>query len=92
MQDVWDKFYELKLSLLSQQRHETEALWMVQLDQWMDRLAELGKILVSFTQNRILSLRTILNRQCVCKHRQKLSLVLHKVVWYRLDLRLAKQL
>ena len=54
VQDVWDKFYELKLSLLSQQRHETEALWMVQLDQWMDRLAELGKILVSFTQNRML--------------------------------------
>ena len=54
MQDVWDKFYELKLSLLSQQRHETEALWMVQLDQWMDRLAELGKIFVSFAQNRML--------------------------------------
>lgn len=43
VQDVWDKFYKLKLSVLSRQRHETEALWMVQLGQWVDRLGELGK-------------------------------------------------
>ena len=43
VQDVWDKFYKLKLSLLSRQRHETEALWMVQLGPWVDRLGDLGK-------------------------------------------------
>ena len=42
VQDVWDKFYKLKLSLLTRQRHETEALWMVQLGQWVERLGELG--------------------------------------------------
>ena len=42
VQDVWDKFHELESSLVSRQRHEAEALWLLQRDQWTDRLTDLG--------------------------------------------------
>lgn len=42
VQDVWDKFQELRFTLLSRQRHEAEALWVVQHLQWKDRMQELG--------------------------------------------------
>ena len=42
VQDVWDKFQELRFTLLSRQRHEAGALWGVQCLQWRDRLQELG--------------------------------------------------
>ena len=43
VQDVWDKFFQLKESLLARQRHEAEALWLVQQELWKQRLNELGK-------------------------------------------------
>ena len=42
VQDVWDKFQELRFVLLSRQRQEAGALWAVQALQWKDRLKELG--------------------------------------------------
>ena len=43
VQDVWDKFQGLRFTLLSRQRHEAEALWLVQHVQWTERMDELGK-------------------------------------------------
>ncbi len=42
VQDVWDKFQELRFTLLSRQRHEVDALWGVQCLQWKDRMQEMG--------------------------------------------------
>ena len=39
---MWDKFQELRFTLLSRQRHEAEALWVDQHLQWKDRMRELG--------------------------------------------------
>ena len=43
IQDVWDKFFQLKESTLVRQSHETEALWLVQQELWRQRQSELGK-------------------------------------------------
>ena len=43
VQDVWDKFFHLKESVLIRQKHETEALWLVQQELWRQRLSELGE-------------------------------------------------
>ena len=43
IQDVWDKFFQLKESVQIRQRHETEALWLVQRELWKQRQSELGK-------------------------------------------------
>ena len=42
VQDVWDKYLELRTCVLARQGHESEALWLLQLEQWKDRLQELG--------------------------------------------------
>ncbi len=34
VQDVWDKFRQLKVSLVNRQRQEAEALWLLQREQW----------------------------------------------------------
>ena len=44
IQDVWDKFFQLKESMYVRQRHETEALWIVQRELWKQRQIELGEI------------------------------------------------
>ena len=43
VQDVWDKCHQQKLSLLSRQKHEAEALLVVQRAQWIDHLTKTGK-------------------------------------------------
>ena len=43
IQDVWDKFFQLKESVQIRQRHETEALWLVQKELWKQRQNELGE-------------------------------------------------
>ena len=43
IQDVWDKFFQLKESVQIRQRHETEALWLVQRELWKQRQSELGE-------------------------------------------------
>ena len=42
VQDVWDKFCSQRSLLLTRQRHEAEAMWMLQHQQWTDRLRDLG--------------------------------------------------
>eukprot|EP00731_Ephydatia_muelleri_P026104 Em0018g204a len=37
-----DKYLELRTCVLARQGHESEALWLLQLEQWKDRLQELG--------------------------------------------------
>ena len=43
VQDVWDKYIRLKESMQVRQRHEAEALWLVQQELWKQRQSELGK-------------------------------------------------
>lgn len=43
VQDVWDKFREQRMSLLRRQRREAEATWMLQQEQWRERLSDLGR-------------------------------------------------
>ena len=43
VQDVWDKFFQLKESMQLRQGHEAEALWLVQQELWRQRQRELGK-------------------------------------------------
>ena len=43
IQDVWDKFFQLKESVQIRQRHEAEALWLVQQELWKQRQSELGE-------------------------------------------------
>ena len=43
VQDVWDKFQELRLHMLSRQQHEAECLWAVQHLQWTQKTKELGE-------------------------------------------------
>lgn len=43
VQDVWDKFREQRMSLLRRQRREAEATWMLQQEQWRERLNDLGR-------------------------------------------------
>ncbi len=42
VQDVWDKFVQQRSMLQSRQRHESEALWLLQRDQWGGRTREIG--------------------------------------------------
>ena len=44
VQDVWDKFCGQRRLLLDRQRHEAEAMWMLQHQQWTDRLKDLGEM------------------------------------------------
>ena len=43
VQDVWDKFCNQRTLLLTRQRNEAEAMWMLQHQQWTDRLKDLGE-------------------------------------------------
>ena len=43
VQDVWDKFCGQRALLLARQRHEAESLWLLQYQQWTDRLKDLGE-------------------------------------------------
>ena len=46
VQDVWDKFQELRLHLLSRQQQEAESLWAVQHSQWTHKTREIGRSLL----------------------------------------------
>ena len=46
VQDVWDKFCGQRTILLTRQRHEAEAMWMLQHQQWTERLKDLGQSLL----------------------------------------------
>ena len=48
VQDVWDKFSAQRSLLVVRQRHEAEGLWLLQHQQWTDRLKELGEQPLSF--------------------------------------------
>lgn len=55
VQDVWDKFCNQRGVLLAREKHEAEALWLLQHQNWTDRLKEIGKmikILKSYLFNR----------------------------------------
>ena len=43
VQDVWDKFFQLKESMDLRQRHEAEALWLVQQELWRQYQNEMGR-------------------------------------------------
>jgi len=43
VQDVWDKFREQRMLLSRRQRREAEATWMLQQEQWRERLNDLGR-------------------------------------------------
>ena len=43
VQDVWDKFCSQRTLMLTRQRHEAEAMWMLQHQQWTERLKDLGE-------------------------------------------------
>ena len=43
VQDIWDKFCSQRTLMLTRQRHEAEAMWMLQHQQWTERLKDLGE-------------------------------------------------
>ena len=49
VQDVWDKFCSQRTLMLTRQRHEAEAMWMLQNQQWTERLKDLGEHGVHFS-------------------------------------------
>ena len=47
VQDVWDKFREQRMLLSRRQRREAEATWMLQQEQWRERLNDLGRTYIN---------------------------------------------
>jgi len=61
VQDVWDKFQDLYVSQQARQKHEAQALWVMQHLQWTQKIKELGMLRVCVERESVCG-----ERVCVC--------------------------